>query len=190
MPLQLHEPSLAQLPHYADALARGWSPNTTRDVSGEHLAMIARNSGAFLAELLSQEGTVRLPDGTEIPKLPNRVRWLWDGTFAGQIALRWQPGTDALPGYVSGHIGYAVVPWRQGRGYATRALALMLPVAREVGLRHVEITTDTDNAASQRVIEANTGRLIGEFLDPRHGPKPKLRYVIDLGDAHEALPGK
>ena len=24
-------------------------------------------------------------------------RWLWDGEFAGQIGLRWQAGTDALP---------------------------------------------------------------------------------------------
>lgn len=178
--LQLFEPSLAQLPGYADALARGWSPNTTRDVSAEQLAAIARDREAFVAELLSQVGTVKLPDGTEIPKLPNRVRWMWDGEFAGQIALRWQPGTDALPDYVSGHVGYAVVPWKRRRGHATRALALMLPVAREVGLRRIEITTDADNAASQRVIEANGGRLVGEFLDPRHGPKPKLRYIIDL----------
>ena len=105
---------------------------------------------------------------------------MWDGEFAGQIALRWQPGTDALPDYVSGHVGYAVVPWKRRRGHATRALALMLPVAREVGLRRIEITTDADNAASQRVIEANGGRIVGEFLDPRHGPKPKLRYIIDL----------
>jgi predicted acetyltransferase len=178
--LRLCEPSLAHLPDYADALARGWSPNTTRDVGGEHLAAIARDREAFLAELLSQSGTVRLPDGTEIPKLPNRVRWLWDGAFAGQIALRWQPGTDALPDHVSGHIGYAVVPWKRRRGYASRALGLILPLAREVGLKRVEITADTDNTASQRVIEANGGRPVGKLLDPRHGPKPKLRYVIDL----------
>ena len=129
-------------------------------------------------------------DGTEIPKLPNRVRWLWDGAFAGQIALRWQPSTDALPDYVSGHIGYAVVPWKRRRGYATRALGLMLPVARAVGLRHVEITTDTDNTASQRTIEANGGRVVGELFDPRHGPKPKLRYIIDLGNAPKPQEGQ
>jgi predicted acetyltransferase len=178
--LQLLEPSLSQLSDYADALARGWSPNNVRDVSGEQLDAIRSGREAFVAELLSQTGTVRLPDGTETPKLPNRVRWMWDGAFAGHIGLRWQPGTDALPDHVLGHIGFAVVPWKRRRGYATRALALMLPVAREVGLKRVEITTDPDNPASQRVIAANGGRCIGEFVNPRFGARPKLRYVIDV----------
>jgi predicted acetyltransferase len=56
----------------------------------------------------------------------------------------------------------------------------MLDEAREVGLSRVEITTDTDNMASRRVIEANGGRLIREFVNPRHGPSPKLVYLIDL----------
>jgi predicted acetyltransferase len=154
--LQVLEPSLSQLSAYPDALARRWSPNNVRDVSGEQLAAIRSGGEAFVAELLSQSGTVRLADGTETAKLPNRVRWMWDGAFAGHIGLRWQPGTDALPDHVLGHIGFAVVPWKRRRGYATRALALMLPVAREIGLNRVEITTDPDNPASQRVIEANS----------------------------------
>ncbi len=180
--LQLLEPSLAHLPGYAEALARGWSPNNVRDVSAEQLDAIRKDREAFVAELLSQAGTVRLPDGTEVQKLPNRVRWMWDGAFAGQIGLRWQPGTDALPDHVLGHIGFAVVPWKRRQGYATRALAAMLPMARDVGLKRVEITTDADNRASQRVIEANGGRLIGAFVNPQFGSEPKLRYVIDLAD--------
>jgi predicted acetyltransferase len=178
--LELVEPSLALLPGYADALARGWSPNTIRDVSGEQLGAIRKNREAFVAEILGQTGVVRLPDGSEVPRLPNRVRWMWDGEFAGQIGLRWQAGTDALPEHVLGHIGFAVVPWKRRRGYATQALAMMLPVARGVGLEQVEITTDTDNTASQRVIEANGGRLAGEFRNLRFGAGRRLRYVIDL----------
>src|SRR5262245_14822981 len=178
-PLQLLEPDLAHLSHYADALARGWSPNNVRDVSAEQLKAIGEDREAFIAELLSQDGTVQLPDGTQIPKLPNRVRWIWAGSFAGQIGLRWQAGTDALPDHVLGHIGFAMVPWMRRRGYATQALAMMLPVARQVGLTRVEITADT---ASQHVIEANGGRLIGEFRNPRFGNEPKLRYVIERAD--------
>jgi predicted acetyltransferase len=180
--LRLVEPSLALLPAYADALARGWSPNNLRDVSAEQLEAIAQDAEAFIASLLSQTGSIRLPDGSTIPKLPSRVRWLWDdGGFAGHIGLRWQAGTEALPDYVLGHIGYAVVPWKRGRGYATRALGLMLAEAREVGLRRLEITTDSGNIASKRVIEANRGRLVGEIVKPRFGPEPRLLYVIELG---------
>jgi len=178
--LQLLEPSLVHLSDYADALAPGWSPNNVRDVSAEQLDAIRRDRAAFVAELLSQSGTVRLPDGSEVPKLPNRVRWMWDGAFAGHIGLRWQAGTDALPEHVLGHIGFAVVPWKRRRGYATEALGMMLPMAREAGLKRIEITTDPDNTASQRVIGANGGRLVGEFVNPRFGARPKLRYVIDL----------
>jgi hypothetical protein len=53
--------------------------------------------------------------------------------------------------------------------------ARMLPVAREVGLKQVQITTDPNNLASQRVIEANAGRLVGESVNPRFGSEPKLR---------------
>jgi predicted acetyltransferase len=179
--LRLVEPGLALLPQYADALARGWSPNNVRDVCAEQLEAIGRNAAAFIASELSQAGSVTLADGSSIPKLPNRVRWMWDDAgFAGRIGLRWQAGTDALPDYVLGHIGYAVVPWKRCRGYATRALALMLAEAREVGLRRLEITTDSGNVASQRVIQANGGRLAGEVVNPRFGPEPKLLYVIDV----------
>jgi predicted acetyltransferase len=179
----LETPSLARLPAYAEALARGWTPNNVRDVSGEQLAAIRADGPSFIASLLGQNGTVRLPDGSEVPKLPSRTGWMWDGEFCGSIGLRWQPGTDALPHYTLGHIGFAVVPWKRGHGYAARALALMLPHARAVGLSLVEITTEPDNFASRRTIERNGGRLIGEFVNPIYGPEPKLRYVIDLADS-------
>jgi predicted acetyltransferase len=178
--LTLEPPRLELLPAYADALARGWSPNNVRDVSAEHLAAIRADPAAFVASILSQTGTVALPDGSEVPKLPSRVRWLWDGEFAGQIGLRWQPGTDALPAHVLGHVGYAVVPWKRRRGYATEALRLMLGEAREVGLTRIEITTDKGNAASLRVIESNAGRFIEEFVNRSFGEEVRLRYAIEL----------
>jgi predicted acetyltransferase len=149
-------------------------------VSGEHLAAIRANPAAFIASLLSQTGSVKLPDGTEIPKLPSRLRWLWDGDFCGQIGLWWQPGTDDVPSYVLGHVGYAVVPWKRGRGYATEALRRMLEVARGVGLNRLEITADKGNIASCKVIEANGGRFVEEFVQPSYGEEVRLRYAIDL----------
>jgi len=176
----LETPSLARLPAYTQALERGWSPNNLRDVSGEQLALIRADTAGFIASLLDPSGSITLPDGSAVPKLPSRTGWMWDGEFCGSIGLRWQPGTNALPSHVLGHIGFAVVPWKRGHAYAARALALMLPEARAVGLERVEITTEPDNFASRRTIERNGGRLVGELVNPIYGPEPKLRYVIDL----------
>jgi predicted acetyltransferase len=178
--LELREPSVALLPAYAAALEQGWSPNNLRDVSTEQLEAIRTDPSAFIAEHTAQTGMVKLPDGSEVPRLPGRLRWMWDGDFAGQIGLRWQDGSETLPDHILGHIGYAVVPWKRCRGYATKALRLMVREARAVGLARVEVTSDVDNIASRRVIEANGGRLIREFLNPRHGPEPKVLYIIDL----------
>src|SRR6202042_2796718 len=109
-------------------------------------------------------------------RLPGRVCWLDDGAFCGTINLRYIPGTDRLPDHVSGHIGYAVVAWKRRRGYATRALALILPVAREIGLGRVELTCDRGNEASARVILKNGGVLIGQRREA--GNKIKLVFRI------------
>jgi predicted acetyltransferase len=74
-----------------------------------------------------------------------------------------------------------VVPWKQRRGYATRALHQMLEAAKAEGLRHVDITTDPDNLPSKRVIEANGGVLVEEFTPPPAlGRGVKLRYRVLL----------
>ncbi len=130
---------------------------------------------------------VRLPDGTERARLPGLLRWIWDDDdgpdgFAGSINLRWMQGNVALPPHVLGHIGYAVPPWKQGRGHATRALQLLLPLAREQGQTFVELTTDVDNEASHRVIAANGGFQVEPFTKAaEYGGKPGLRFRIDLG---------
>ena len=83
--------------------------------------------------------------------------------------------------HVLGHIGYAVVPWKTGLGYATSALRLMLLRAREEGLAYVEITMEPENLASRRVVEANGGVLFERFQYPvQYGRKDGLRFRIDL----------
>ena len=171
-------PSIDRLPPYAEALGRGWSPNTTRDVSFTQLAAIRADPDAFIADLARQEGgTITLGDGTVVPRLPGPVYWMWDNAFCGAINLRYLPGTEDLPPHVSGHIGYAVVPWKQRRRYATRALAMMLPIAHARGLARVQITTDDDNIPSQKVILANGGVPSGSKPDPDTG-KIKLLFWV------------
>lgn len=182
--MQLVRPEAPHLDSYCDALRRGWSADTARgaEAAAEELQAIAADPEGFLASMEDREAkgpSVTLPDGSRVPRIPGFRRWIWDGGFCGSIGLRWQPGTVALPPHCLGHIGYAVVPWRQGRGLATQALAAMLPQAWAVGLPFVEITTDPDNIGSQRVITANGGVLHEAFTKPAaFGFKPGLRYRI------------
>jgi len=178
-------PDVSALAGYADALRRGWSPNTMRpEAAQEELEAIARDAAAFVRSLVDREAAgppILLPDGSFGRRLPGYHKWLWDGEFCGSIGLRWQPGSSALPSHVLGHIGYSVVPWKRRRGYASRALGLILRDAVAEGLEVVEITTDLDNIASQRVIEANGGVLVERFQKPEAFEGPNgLRYRIGL----------
>lgn len=186
------------LGRYRAALERGWSPDNVRGAiaAQEQLAQIAADAEAFLALMDDPEAKgapVTLPDGTTRARIPSLRRWLWlgddddngsgsaGGDFAGTIGLRWTTDGSPLPPHVLGHIGYAVVPWHRRQGHATRALALMLDIARERGLAEVELTTDPDNLASQRVIEVNGGRLVERFdKGEAYGHAPGLRYLISL----------
>jgi RimJ/RimL family protein N-acetyltransferase len=205
--MQLVRPGPEHLPQCVAALQNGWSPDNIRAAAAqEALARIEADAAGYLALTHNPQGggePVKLPDGSVRERLPSFTRWMWvdDGgvraagagggdiesvppfapNFAGVMNLRWPADLGALPPHVLGHIGYSVVPWKRQRGHATRALALLLPLAREVGLPFVELTTDPDNIPSQRVITANGGVLVETFVkDAVWGGKPGLRYRIDL----------
>ncbi len=190
-------PARSHLASYVAALERGWSPNNLRPEAGrEELVQIQADPDAFLASLVDIEGRgapVKQPNGSFVQRLPGYRRWMWAtsdvegaagdaaGEFCGSIGFRWQKGSNALPPYCLGHIGYAVVPWHQRRGYATQALAQLLREAPKQGLTFVEITTEPDNKPSQRVILANGGFLVEEFISSAEsGGLKELRFRIDL----------
>ena len=189
--LQLVRPGPQHLAQYRAALQRGWSADTVRGAAAaqEELQRIAADPLPFLLHLDDPEGLgppVTLPDGSQRPRLPSLRRWMWDEDdavepFVGSIGLRWAAGGAPLPAHVLGHVGYAVVPWKRRRGFATRALALMLPLARAQGLSCLIVTTDPDNLASQRVIAANGGIFVETFdKGEAYGHAPGLRFVIEL----------
>jgi predicted acetyltransferase len=186
MAARLLTPTVALLPGYLDAVERHWSA-TSRDPvvpSPQTLEAIRSHPTAFLATLTDPAAKgppITLPDGSEVPRLPSQQFWIWDGGFCGIANLRWPLAGTALPEHVLGHVGYNVVPWRRGKGQATRALALLLPEARRVGLAWIEAVVDTDNPHSEKVILAHAGRLVERFRKPAaYGGGEALRYRIDL----------
>lgn len=184
-PLRLVRPAIEHVPSYLDALARGFSPDNTRpDAGGEEASRVADDADAFLASLDDRDARgapIRLPDGSTIARLPGLRLWMWDGDFCGSVGLRWQPGTPELPPAVLGHAGYAVVEWKRRRGYATEALRQLLPVARSVGLPWIDLTSDLDNVASQRVMLANGAQVVDYFDKPgAYGATPAVRMRIVL----------
>ena len=184
--IELKTPSLVLLPRYVDALRRGWTPDHIigSAATQEQLAAIEQDAAGFIARQTNLEALgdpVTLSDGSKVARIPGRQLWIWDSDFCGRLSIRWQPGSAALPPHVLGHIGYAVVPWKRALGHATQAVRAVLPYARAQGLPYVEITTDPDNLASQKVITANGGVLIESFVKPAaFGNSPGLRYRIAL----------
>jgi predicted acetyltransferase len=152
--IELVWPAAKYLTGYVDALQKGWSPDNRRpQAAAEELARIEQDAVRFLSEQIDREAKgplVILPDGRKVPRLPGYSLWMWDGEFCGTISFRWQSGTTELPPYCLGHVGYSVVAWKRRRGYATRALQLLLPQAFAEGLPYLEVVTDFENILSSK----------------------------------------
>lgn len=185
--MKLIKPSIDHISAYSDALQRGWSPENLRVEAGqEQLDKISKDAETFVANLddpTAKGGPIILPDGSQVSRLPSIRRWIWDDDFCGHISLRWKQGTEELPSTCSGHIGYSVVPWRQGVGLATAALVALLPEAKAVGLQYVTITTHPTNPASIKVIEKAGGTLMKSYVsDSALGGQETLEFRISLTD--------
>jgi predicted acetyltransferase len=78
-----------------------------------------------------------------------------------------------------GHIGYDVRPSERRKGYGTLILELTLEKARELGLKRVFLTCDTDNVASAKIIEKHGGKLENQMF---YQPLGKIisQYWIEL----------
>jgi predicted acetyltransferase len=197
---QLAWPSVELLPHFQAALVRGWSRNnvTAQRTRLQDLQKIHADPQAFVASLVNLQGggaDVQLPDGSYVPRLPGYSRWVFSQQdnllqgdaleFVGTINIRYVLGTSQLPHYCLGHIGYAIVPWQQGRGAASFALAQLIKEASAAGhlrgMRYLEITTQPDNPASQAVIVKCGGHLIERYTEPpMYGGQEGLKFRIPL----------
>jgi predicted acetyltransferase len=107
------------------------------------------------------------------------------GEDMGHVNLR--VGSTAYVERYAGHIGYGVREEHRGHGYAARAVRLLLPVARRLGIDPVWITCDPENAASRRTLE-RAGAVFVEIVDVppdcaiyRSGHPRKCRYRLEPG---------
>jgi predicted acetyltransferase len=105
-------------------------------------------------------------------------------TIAGGINLRVAHTTN-LEMYL-GHIGYTVYPPARGRQYAARAVRLLLPLARRMGINPLWVTCNPENVASRRSCERAGGTFVDVVRLPadhplyQRGERQKCRYRFDL----------
>jgi RimJ/RimL family protein N-acetyltransferase len=78
----------------------------------------------------------------------------------------------------SGNVSYWTASSERRRGYATRALALLLGYAREIGVTRLESHVAPDNLGSRRVSEKNGFRSAGTFTG--EDGITMIRYQADL----------
>ncbi len=106
------------------------------------------------------------------------------GKELGGINLRCG-STPHLERY-AGHIGFAVHSTHRGNRYASRSVALLIPVAKRLKLKSLWITCDPDNAASRRSLELAGSQFVETVEVPedciirKAGHPQKCRYHIDL----------
>jgi predicted acetyltransferase len=170
----------------AEFAAEGRLDSTYGLCLGYDLRHLARRFDQFVRDLAALGDPTRQTGGRYL----DRVLWLTDGDeYLGQSSIRPELCTAYLITY-GGHIGYSIRPGRRKRGYGRAILALTLEASREMGLKKVLVTCDSDNTGSRKIIESNGGRFESTMkMTPRafqaEGREPradvcKLRYWIDL----------
>jgi tagatose 1,6-diphosphate aldolase len=119
----------------------------------------------------------------KVPTYFFRMVHATSGAPMGTINLR--IGHSAHLQLYAGHVGYFVDVDYRGNRYASRALRLLMPMARELGLDPLWVTCDPENIASRRTCELAGARLV-EIVDVpeasirRSGHPRKCRYLLPL----------
>jgi predicted acetyltransferase len=181
----LAAPSLRHAASFIAALHEGFRRGIQPVTPEQRIVEIEGDFERYLAEITEQSGTIRLPSGEVVPKVPFSLLWLVEGeAFIGEISIRHRLNAWLLQ--EGGHIGYGIRPSRQGRGYGRLILRLGLDVCRDLGIERALVTCKDDNLASARIIEANGGRLENVIDDPAGGEGRTRRYWIPLGSPGES----
>jgi predicted acetyltransferase len=176
----LATPAMVHMASFVAALKEGYQRDTLRPETPGAIAQIEREPEWFLRQVNNPPAHIVLPDGTLGERVLETQLWYVEGdAFLGSVSIRHRLN-DLLAAW-GGHIGYAVRPSAQGRGYASAMLAGGLDYARdELGLDRVALTVNLKNLASIRVIEKNGGVLLDEVDHPWIEGDRGRRYWIEL----------
>ena len=138
----------------------GWWPRTSTEAT-------VRHAFRFWAQNWESGGPTRAfaaRDGTT-------------GRLVGGCELRLQPDGSA-------QVSYWTAAGERRRGYATRALGLLLQYARSIGITRAEAEIATDNLPSCRVAEKAGFRPTGAF--PDENGTSMIRYQASLASPEMA----
>lgn len=175
---ELHPPALHHAPSHLAALEEGFRRGMMAARTEAEIRGIEADFGAYIRRITDQSGTIRLPTGETVPKVPFSLLWLVEGDeFIGEVSIRHRLNAWLL--VEGGHVGYGIRPSRQGRGYGKLILALALEECRRLGIERLLVTCQDDNLASARIIEANGG-VLENVIDAPADRGRLRRYWITL----------
>jgi len=136
------------------------------------------STGISYADMLERLRKDRLGEELREGRVPNTMLYAFvAGAIVGRVSVRHYLN-DVLRAR-GGHIGYAVAPAFQRRGYATEMFRQAVAYCRSLGLDRIMITCDDDNVASWKVIEAAGALLEETFVDTEDDALAR-RYWLEL----------
>jgi len=129
----------------------------------------------------TEEDALAFVRGETRPEIAHSFAITINGHLAGAIGMRLDSANQ------SGHIGYWIAAPERGRGVCTRALrALSSWAFEELSLQRLELITDPDNLASQRVAEKvgfrREGILRSHLLHPDGRRRDSVMFSLLPGE--------
>lgn len=161
---------------YAEALREGLHLEPTKEAE---ILRVENDFDGWLRERTDLSVPVTLPDGRQVPRMPNSTFWLVAGAdrFLGAIGVRHQLSESLMK--FGGHVGYAVRKSERNKGYGTLMFRMVMPHVKALGLEKILVTCNDDNVGSIKIIEA-AGGVLEDKIPIFDRPMLHRRYWITL----------
>ena len=157
---EIKEPSLELKDSYLSALQEFHQEGRNLD---EDEKEIEKDFPNFVQHFKDESFGINLQEG----RVPQTTYWITDKDgYVGTVSLRHALNEKLLK--MGGHIGYEIRFSKRGNGYGSKALELVLPKARALGLEKVLLTCDSTNIASKKISSSS-----GTIVPPCSGIREK-----------------